>query len=498
MPYPFQLSTTSSISYSVFLDCSTHPSLILAASTFRSVLRNVLKKQKRLPIQSQAAHLTVVLSAINDYLPYLFALDSGLSGKSVSNEEVHVILKKEVEVEWRPCLAAAIPGRELSRAKGKGLDYEIFFVLSTLAFTYSLLARVQLHSLYAAATPLPEQRTGAITSATKYFLSANSIHDLLAARAVDNISPTMAIEVSSTAHSALAALALAEATLLAVLKDDPYPALVAQARNGDDKEWMFKAPDIPKVRTHLFARLCLAAAEHAGRAHALLGGSTGGKGNGVSSLILEFTRDLRRTSRAKACRFFGIDAESSGKTGEAIAWLEAGSKELGFKSSTEEGSSKVSKAFMKMKKDLTERKEDERIRKGGEWGSDAGRFEEARVIRMLENRWNKINDTASADTSVADARLSSLMILQINTQVVPPSDPLIAGMPSGREIHAPKQYIPPDLDEVLLIRLRAPPDGDDRVLSTDSDNSEDEAKESKANPPGAFHRSSVAGEGSYY
>ena len=396
MPYPFQLSTTSSISYSVFLDCITHPSLILAASTYRSVLRDVLKKHNRLPVQSQAAHLSVVLSAINEYLPYLFALDSGLGGRSVSNEEVDIILKKEIEVEWRPCLAAAIPGRESSRAKGKGLDYEIFFVLTSLAFTYSLLARVQLHSLYAAATPLPEQRTGIITTATKYFLLANSIHEFLAARALDILSPSTPIEVSSPAQGALAALALAEATLLAVLKDDPYPALVVQDRNGNDKEWMFKAPDIPKVRTHLFARLCLAAAEHAGRAHALFSCAASTKGSAVSSSILDFTGDLRRTSRAKACRFFGIDAELSVKTGEAIAWLEGGSKELGFKSSADEGSSKMSKAFTKLKMDLTERKEDERIKKGGEWGSDAGRFEEARVIRMLKTRWNKINDTASA------------------------------------------------------------------------------------------------------
>ena len=81
---------------------------------------------------------------------------------------------------------------------------------------------------------------------------------------------------------------------------------------------------------------------------------------------------------------------------------------------------------------------------------------------------------------------------------MPPSDPLIAGMPSGREIHAPKQYVPPNLDEVLLTRLRAPPDGDDRTLSTDSDDSDDQTKKNKADPPGSFSRSSVAGEGSYY
>ena len=365
--------------------------MALEAAVQRSVLRNVLKKHKRIPLGSQASDLNNVLSSLNNYLPYLFALDSGLSGKHVRSEEIDVVLENEVEVEWRASLAASIPGREAPRVKGRGLDYELCFVLNTLAYTYSLLARVQIHSLYASTTPLPEQRTSAITAAKDQLLQANSLHNFLVTRASDVQLPPAAVDISSSTQSALASLALAEATLLAVLKDDPYPAIVAQTRNKDDREWMIKAPEIPKVRAHLFARLCLAAAEHAGKANALLGGSNTGRGNGVDVSLVKYTKDLRRTSRAKACRFFGIDAELGGKTGEGIAWLIGGKQELGLKANDEEVSRM--KGLAKFKKDWTERREDKKIEKGGEWGSDAGKLEEGRVIEMLERKWNKMNDT---------------------------------------------------------------------------------------------------------
>ncbi|MCJ1352330.1 MAG: hypothetical protein MMC33_002314 [Icmadophila ericetorum] len=475
MPYAFTLPTTSSLFFSSFINCNSHPSLILSASTHRSILRNVLKTHKRLPIQSQSTNLGTILSALLDYIPYLSAIDSGLGGKAVSDEELDLILVREVEVEWRPSLAASTPGREPQRILARGLDYELCFVLNTLAYTYNLLARVQLRSLYAAVTPTPEQRTNAITTATKYLLQANSIHELLVVRTSDLSFPSAAIDVSNMTQGSLAALALAEATLLAVLKDDPYPAAVAQDRNSNDREWMIKAPDIPKVRAHLFARLCLAAAEHATRAYALLNGSKSGIGKGPLDSINDYARDLKRTSRAKACRFFGIDAELSGKMGHAIAWLNAGKKELGFK----DDDSKL-KGLSKFKKNWDEKREDRKIEKGGEWGSDAGRLEEARVIEMLAVKWNKINDT-------------------INVQAVPASDPLVANMPSGREMYNSKQYVLPTLDEDTLQRLRAPPEpGEEGAGSAPSDDSDDESKDKKTDVPGAFPQPSSESQSSYY
>lgn len=185
-------------------------------------------------------------------------------------------------------------------------------------------------------------------------------------------------------------LARAEATLLAVLKDDPWPAVVAQDRNQMDNEWMIKAPDIPKVRAHLFARLCLAAGEHAGNASALLNAGGAGKGQKVNEDLLRYVEDLKRVGRGKACRFFGIDAELGGKTGEALAWLQAGNHELGYVKK-EEG--KKSFGLVKLKKEWKENREEKKIVKGSNWGGDAGRAEEGRVIEVLEKKWAKMNDT---------------------------------------------------------------------------------------------------------
>lgn len=235
-------------------------------------------------------------------------------------------------------------------------------------------------------------------------------------------------------------LALAEATLLAVLKDDPYPAVVAQGRNAQDKEWMYKAPDIPKVRAHLFARLCLAAAEHAGKAHGLCAwqagpgvvekmralqirgkkngggdededGGLGGSGSGSGKLSEGFVRyleDLRRTSRAKACRFFGIDAELGGQTGDAIGWLHAALQELGVEV---KDSSKKASGLSRLKKEWTEKREDRKVEKGTTWGADAGKLEETRVVEMLESKWTKQNDTVRKHTCRISMNETLLTIL---------------------------------------------------------------------------------------
>ena len=386
MPFAFALPTTSSLHFSSFASSSTHPSLPLVASTHRGVLRSVLKKHKRLPASSRASDLGTVLAAIDDYLPYLLTLDAALCGRSVNGEEIDLALREEIVVEWRTTLTATLPGRETSRVKGKGLDFEVSFVLHTLACVYILQARVQLLALYGAITPTIEQRTTIITTATKQLLQANSVYNYLASRSTEIDASSAVLETLSQTQGGLAALALAEANLLAVLKDDPYPAVVAQDRNKNDKEWMVKPPDIPKVRAHLFARLCLAAAEHAGKAEAML--SASGR---IDEALIKYVNDLKRTSRAKACRFFGINADLGGETGQGIAWLIGGKKQLGFAGIKDEGSKM--KGLAKFKKDWTERREDKKIEKGGEWGSDAGRLEELRVIEMLEQKWNKMNDT---------------------------------------------------------------------------------------------------------
>ncbi|KAL9036593.1 MAG: hypothetical protein Q9214_006061 [Letrouitia sp. 1 TL-2023] len=453
----------------------THPSLPLAASTHRNILRNLLKKYKRSSPASQISSLKSILSALTDYIPYLFAVEAGLSGQALNGEEIDVILEREIEMEWRTTLAARTAHREAPRIKSKGLDFEVCFTLNTLANVCSLLARTQIHGLHASTLPSAQQRLSIINTAKNYLLQANSIHLYLMSRFSEPALIVTAVEMVSSLQGGLAALAVAEATLLAVLTDDPYPTVVAQDRNKNDKEWMIKPPDIPKVRAHLFARLCLAAGEHAGKAGAMLDSNRSGSIGRVDNDIVRYASDLRKTARAKACRFFGIDMELGGETGKAIAWLQGAEEELGFASGTAEGS--FSKGISKLKKDFAEKREDKKIEKSGDWGNDAGRFEEGRVIEMLEKKWNKINDT------------------------VPSFEPLLASMPLGRDVHQTKVYEPPTLDADILERMRAPPNEDGANSPFENDSSGDEApSRNNSYLPGAFPSSSMDSShgGDYY
>ncbi|KAI0818333.1 pH-response regulator protein palC [Xylaria sp. FL0064] len=438
MPFPFALPTTSSFSFSSSFTSESHPSLPLHASTHRGVVRDSLKKYKRLLPASQAANLPSIISNLNNYLPYVFAIDAGLGRASQQGEEINVVLTSTPVMEWRPTISNSPgPAREAPRVKVQSLEYDIFFTLSTLGYTNTLLARACLHPLYvtSGAPVSAQQRTTAITTATRYLLDAASVHGYLARRAESLSGFPPCADIAQPTVRAMASLALAEATLLAVLKDDPYPAVVAQDRNENDREWMYKAPEIPKVRAHLFARLCLAAADHAAQASSLCQSMRGKGTSRLNDDLLRYLEDFRKTSRAKACRFFGIDAELSGQTGNAIGWLRCGLQELGI----EPRETKKGLSLSRMKKDWSERREDKKIERGSNWGSDAGKLEETRVIEMLETKWTKVNDT-------------------MLTQAVPPTAALLSSLPSGREIHTIKPYQPPELPRHSLESMRTVPD----------------------------------------
>lgn len=391
MPFPFVLPTTSSFSFSSSFSCESHPSLPLNASTHRGVVRDTLKKHKRLPPTSQAADLQTIVSSLNRYLPYLFAFNAGLNHHPIHGEAIHAASTSTPVIEWRPTLSDnAVPGKEQARVKIQSLEYELSFVVSALGYAYTNLARAALRPLHVTSgAPVgTQERTTAVQTATKHLLDAASAHDFLARRAEGLVTSPPCADISASTTRALASLALAEATLLAVLKDDPWPAVVAQDRNTNDHEWMYKAPEIPKVRALLYARLCLAASDHAAQASALCKTTT----KGVSKLndsLVQYVDNLQKTSRAKACRFFGIDAELSGQMGNALGWLLAGLQELGVE--PKEGKKGLS--LSRMKKDWSDKKEDKKVEKGAGWGSDAGKIEESRILEMLHEKWTKVNDT---------------------------------------------------------------------------------------------------------
>ncbi|OQE36925.1 hypothetical protein PENCOP_c011G07512 [Penicillium coprophilum] len=532
MVYAFILPTTSPLSFQSFIFSSTHPSLPQLASTARHALRLALKAHKRLPRDRQDAHLPTVLSALNEYIPYLFAISKGLSGSSDSSavqdsyalgdanlrtgEVVNITIRAEIESTWRPTLSSSgglslgssgnnVGGSGIrtrnGRVSGRGIHFELAFTLTTLGYVLSRMARAGiLTALYASSTPSAEVRTAAVQTATRYLLQASSVHNLLAS------SPTFtaatvstAPELESATQSALASLALAEATLLAVLKDDAYVAACIQSRNPNDKDWMVHAPEIPKVRALLFARLCVRAAEYAEQAAAGLGavGSASGRAGRVDDDLVGYTRVLARVARARACRFFGVNAEISGKVGEGIAWLRAARTPLGLRgagSSQEDAAGSGSSTrggLSRLKREWTERREERRVTKdaGGSRsekgplnaGDDAGRDEEGQVLAMLETKWVKMNDT-------------------INTQLIPPSAPLLSNLPSGRDIHSqPAPYQPPSLDEDQLMRMRAPPDEKyDIQFGSDDDSEDDAAQPDGRGTPGAFPDRSATASSVYY
>ncbi|KAK4636101.1 pH-response regulator protein palC [Fulvia fulva] len=462
MPFPFTLPTTSSVLLSDYFDSVTHPSLPLSATTRRSVLKDALKKHKRLPPQAQATNLSTVQDAVASYLPYLLALNTGSGYRDIGPEKLDVEVKKPLETEWRSTLSAALPGRENPRPKLVGLHHEAAFTLSTLAYVHSLLARAQMRMLFGGAVLSAEQRTGTIGAAMKHLLDAYAIHTYLLSLPSISAAKDAPVDIQPSTISALASLVLAEATIIVVAKDDPYTAAVADDRNEGNTDWMFKAPSIPKVRAHLFARICLAAGEHATNAHGLLARGSGGK---IDEDLIKYASDLRRTARGKAARFLAIDSELSGKTGEGLAWLKGAKKELNLAADLEDGKRK---GLRGLKQTWQERREDRKVSKGGEWGMDAGRFEEARVVEMLENKWDKENST-------------------INVQLVPPFEPLLANMPSGREYHTPQPYVPPTLDQDVFVRMRAPPEPEEAVFrGEEEDSGDEEGYGGVVEPVGAF------------
>ena len=463
MPFPFLLSTTSQLSFQSNLTSSTHPSLPSATTSQRAFLRAALKAHKRLSLADQVNNLPNLVTATNSYLRHLSSLDLALGGKAISGEDVDIALVSEIEVEWRPTLSSsAVPGRESDRVKGRGLDFEIYFVHHTLALIHTLLARQALFGLYSSATPTSDQRLAFIQNATKSLKTAYSIHSYLTYSSTSTSEgppsfPTAAADISAPVQVALQNLTQAELNLLAVLKDDPYPALLIQSRNKDDRDWMIRAPEIPKVRAQVLRRLCIGAAEKAAVASAALKG----EGKKVLKDLIEYCNDAQKTARAKACRFAAIDADISGETGKAIAWLRAGMNELGIDVSKD---GTRSSGLNKLKVAWNEKREDRRIAKGDwSWGADAGKAEESRILDYLDKKLTKENNT-------------------INVQLVPEWKPLLATMPSGMVMPVDEKWRPAILEEDELAGMRGPPDDDE---GDQGDSSEDE-HEKKGQPVGAF------------
>ena len=83
--------------------------------------------------------------------------------------------------------------------------------------------------------------------------------------------------------------------------------------------------------------------------------------------------------------------------------------------------------------------------------------------------------------------------------MIPPSDPLLANMPSGRDIHSTKPFIRPALDDAVLAQMRAPPERtyvEEELQGADSSDEEEAKKNSTL--PGSFPGNAAAGNEEYY
>jgi hypothetical protein len=72
----------------------------------------------------------------------------------------------------------------------------------------------------------------------------------------------------------------------------------------------------------------------------------------------------------------------------------------------------------------------------------------------------------------------------MQVQIVPPSEQLLASMPSGREYHAPKMFVVPALEEDAIIRMRAPPDPGEIFEGEEEDSADEDGR--TPGPAGAF------------
>jgi hypothetical protein len=150
--------------------------------------------------------------------------------------------------------------------------------------------------------------------------------------------------------------------------------------------------------------------------------------------------------------------------------LRGGMGELGL-DPPKDSSSSV--GFGKLKSEWKERREDRKLEKGkGDWGLDAGKSEEGRVLEWLERKWTKMNDT-------------------VNVQLVPDWKPLVAAMPSGRDALSPKAWVPAALGEEDVVKMRAPPEVGAEEDGGESSDEEDSGTSSRAgarerDPVGAF------------
>ncbi|KAF8472532.1 hypothetical protein BDZ91DRAFT_644204, partial [Kalaharituber pfeilii] len=427
MSFPFTLPTTSTLSFSQHYASKTYPSLLLTCSTHRGILRDSLKDHKRLSPSSQGANIKHIISVTSEYLSYLLFLQNALK----CGEATKIPNSPEMEPEWRPTLSS-IPRfgvREPPRRKGRGIEYEIFWTYSTLAYAHTIQARALLMEFLSPSIASTDSTSPLLPQATNHLLTSASIFNYmltLTPPGIGNGEATykLPVDISESMLSSLASISMASATLLAVLRSDPYPTYLAltstsnskKSSDANTKNYLYVPPPAPTgVKAHLNSRLCIAASEHAAKAQGAISSLV--KAGEINEDYSRYLDDLRKAAKARGCRFLGVDAEAQGKVGEGLGWVTLAKEILEGSVS----SSSHDKREAKEKKSLTSTME-------------KLLHSELQTVQGLEAKWSKTND-------------------KLVFERIPPTSLLVGKIPSGREIHTIKEYSPPRLGQDVVSQL---------------------------------------------
>ncbi|TGZ83897.1 hypothetical protein EX30DRAFT_338494 [Ascodesmis nigricans] len=447
MPFSFTLPTTSPAQFKQHFTSPVFPAFPIILSKHRGTVRNLLRAHKRMPPSSQPSHLPQLLTALNRYLPLIAYFAASLHSGDILPSD-----GPPLTTSWRSTLTTPpFHTARQRRITREGIEYELLFTLSTLAYVHTLLASSQLSSALQARWT-QEQKQALLNTSVQHLLTAAGILNYAASLPRTPTTQPFPHDLSPQVFHALSDLSQAEAALIAVTKQDPYPSLLAIEKTD---EFLYAPPPPPTgVRATLLSRICIAAAEHAESSHSLLSAVKAGKEEGeLLPELLKYTKNLGRVAKAKACRFLGVDAEVSGRVGEGLGWLTLAKSMLSGNGEPKSKREKFEKLADAMRK---ERKESI---------SDAGKGEEAAVILKLEANWTNANDA-------------------VFFQGIEAAETLAARIPGPREVNKVPKWEPEKVDHDVVETMRGSVVEDDGEDWDEGGDSEEEERGGKV--PGGF------------
>ena len=394
-----------------------------------------------------------VAQALGEYIPYLLGIFNGM----LTDE---LIVRRDFVFAWQPTVSRSRrPGTTM--IESANIYLEVYFTLMTYAAALGNHAAALVQSLgvyeldSGQSSASRHESEEQLKHAADHLCRAAGVFEYVGGRVLpqwqqhgEQLEPPT-VEVTSEVVMALAKLAMADAHTLAVRRLVSNPAAIAH-------DTLTPGPPLPPGHPSpsLLAKLHLYAAALYQDALALLAAADGqrrapnsqapgedaqkssaargvgklvpleklrsklasvGVEHRISSSLLQYLEREAHWQRAVAYKWLGIDAgESSGRTGEALAFLAAAGDMMSRFQPRDAASKAPKPPFTKQARLLRHR------------GSDSPQWVELEIasVRRIHSLYQRMNDTVSFQ------RVPSLAELEL-------------GMPSGRAALAPKPYNPP-------------------------------------------------------